>query len=123
MCPDRVSPDSRTALVGTPDARISDARTADAVTGDVEAPGAEAADAGSGDHAPGDRLVYMANQIAGFFATQPGEAQAEGVARHLRSFWEPRMLEQLQARIDAGAPGLSPLVLEAAALLRRETTS
>lgn len=60
----------------------------------------------------------MANQIAAFFATQPGDSQAAEVAGHLRAFWEPRMLASLQAHVDAGGAGLSPLALDAARMLR-----
>ncbi len=65
------------------------------------------------------KLVRMANQIADFFATQPGTTQAADVAAHLKAFWEPRMLEALFAHVDAGGDGLSPLALEAATRLRQ----
>jgi formate dehydrogenase subunit delta len=61
-----------------------------------------------------DKMVHMANQIASFFATQPGEGQAAAVAKHLKSFWDPRMLSQLDAHLATGGAGLSPLALEAA---------
>ena len=64
------------------------------------------------------KLVTMANQIATFFATQPGDTQAAEVAGHLKAFWEPRMLQALYAHVDAGGEGLSPLVLTAVARLR-----
>lgn len=64
------------------------------------------------------KLVAMANQIASFFATQPEEGREAEVAGHLRAFWEPRMLAALQAHVDAGADGLSPLALRAAMSLR-----
>lgn len=67
---------------------------------------------------PGVKLIRMANQIATFFASQPGQTQVNGVAEHLHKFWEPRMLNQLYALIDGGAEGLSPMVIEAARLLR-----
>ncbi|MCC5975866.1 MAG: formate dehydrogenase subunit delta [Rubellimicrobium sp.] len=76
-----------------------------------------------GHHSPQERLVHMANQIATFFATQPGQSQAEGVANHLRTFWEPRMLNQLYALIDGGADGISPLVIEAVRILRTRATA
>jgi formate dehydrogenase subunit delta len=38
-----------------------------------------------------DKLLYMAKQIATFFASQPDEDKAERVAQHIRDFWEPRM--------------------------------
>ena len=64
------------------------------------------------------KLVAMANQIASFFATQGGDGQAAEVAGHLKAFWEPRMLQRLQAHVDAGAEGLSPLALKGAMALR-----
>ncbi len=65
------------------------------------------------------KLVTMANQIATFFATQPGETQAAEVSGHLKAFWEPRMLQALYAHVDAGGEGLSPLVIEAVGRLRQ----
>lgn len=65
------------------------------------------------------KLVYMANQIATFFLSQPKEGAAEAVATHINKFWEPRMRQQLFEIIDHGDSGLSPLVLEAVPLIRR----
>lgn len=65
-----------------------------------------------------EKMVLMANQIATFFKTQPGEDQAQRVADHLNDFWEPRMRRQLIAHVDAGGTGLEPLVLEAMAKVR-----
>lgn len=59
-----------------------------------------------------EKMVMMANQIASFFATQPGDA-ADKIADHLRDFWEPRMRSQLQNYVGAGGEGLNPLVEEA----------
>ena len=47
-----------------------------------------------------DKLVMMANQIAGFFETQPHEDAAAGTAEHINQFWEPRMRRQLLALMD-----------------------
>ncbi|WP_372611207.1 formate dehydrogenase subunit delta [Aquicoccus sp.] len=60
-----------------------------------------------------EKMVHMANQIATFFKSQPGEDQAERVAGHLRDFWEPRMREQLKAHVAKGGDGLDDLVIEA----------
>jgi len=65
-----------------------------------------------------DKLILMANQIAAFYATQSGVDQAKAVAKHLKSFWEPRMLRQFHEAVGAGAEGIHPLVLQAAALLK-----
>lgn len=65
-----------------------------------------------------DKLVYQANQIATFFHSQPGNG-AEAVATHINKFWEPRMRRQFFELIEAGGKGFDPLVVEAAALVRR----
>lgn len=65
-----------------------------------------------------DKLTAMANQIASFFATQPGADQAARVAAHLNDFWDPRMRAALLAHVQAGGEGLSPLVRAAVPLIR-----
>ncbi len=61
------------------------------------------------------KLVKMANEIAAFFAVEPERTAAlEGVAGHLKRFWEPRMRRELFAVLDAGgAHGMNELVVEA----------
>lgn len=60
-----------------------------------------------------EKMVTMANQIATFFASQPGTGQAGKVAAHINDFWEPRMRAQLAGHVEAGGEGLHPLVTEA----------
>ncbi|SFE71287.1 formate dehydrogenase subunit delta [Roseivivax sediminis] len=60
-----------------------------------------------------DKMTHMANQIATFFKTQPGDDGANKVASHINDFWEPRMRAQLFDYVDNGGAGLDPLVLEA----------
>lgn len=62
-----------------------------------------------------DKLVTMANQIGGFFAAMPDRQEAlDGIANHLKKFWDPRMRRELLAHVDAHTDsGLTPLVLEA----------
>ncbi|QXT38570.1 formate dehydrogenase subunit delta [Gymnodinialimonas ceratoperidinii] len=62
---------------------------------------------------PHDKLTRMANQIASFFATQPGSDQAERVATHLNDFWGPEMRAALKARAAEDDTDLSPLVRDA----------
>ena len=65
------------------------------------------------------KLVYMANQIAKFMESKP---QAEGIAllaAHINDFWEPRMRNHLFDILDAGGEGLRPIVVLAAAQIRR----
>ena len=70
-----------------------------------------------------DKLVYMANQIASFFASQPKEDAVTGVAKHINDFWDPRMRRQFFEIAEAGNKAISPLVLEALPKIRRPTTS
>ncbi|WP_027134884.1 formate dehydrogenase subunit delta [Geminicoccus roseus] len=67
-----------------------------------------------------NRLVKMANQIATFFATQPGDQAARATADHIRSFWDPRMRQAIAAHVEAGGEGLDPVALAAVRLLAGE---
>ncbi|MBS0319923.1 MAG: formate dehydrogenase subunit delta [Proteobacteria bacterium] len=70
------------------------------------------------NHDPHARLVQMANQIAQFFEAQPVHAEAvNGVADHIRRFWEPRMRHAIYAYVDGGGTELRPLAREAVAKL------
>ncbi len=57
-----------------------------------------------------DKLVYMANQIGKFFATQGPEQAAAGTADHIKKFWDPRMRATILAHLQAGGQGLDPVV-------------
>lgn len=65
-----------------------------------------------------EKMVMMANQIAKFFSSQPGEDQADKVAAHINDFWEPRMRAKLLDHAKAGGEGLDPLVVAAIAQVR-----
>lgn len=69
--------------------------------------------------APYARLIRMANQIGIFFESKPHEEGVAGVAEHINKFWEPRMRRQFFQVVDGGGEGLRPIVLEAAAGVRR----
>jgi len=60
-----------------------------------------------------DRLISMANQIADFFLSYPEAEAVEGVATHIRRFWDPRMRQGIFAHLKAGGAGLKPLTLKA----------
>jgi formate dehydrogenase subunit delta len=65
-----------------------------------------------------ERMVHMANQIARFFAAYPREQAVDGIADHLRKFWEPRMRSEIKAYVEStGGKGLDLLALEAIAKL------
>jgi formate dehydrogenase subunit delta len=58
-------------------------------------------------------MVRMANQIAGYFGAYPEERAVTDTAYHLKSFWDPRMLNALKAHVKAGGESLSPLAIKA----------
>jgi formate dehydrogenase subunit delta len=61
-----------------------------------------------------ENLVRMANRIGDFFEAMPDRKEAlEGIAGHIKRFWEPRMRKEILAYIDAGGADLSDIVREA----------
>jgi formate dehydrogenase subunit delta len=64
-----------------------------------------------------DKLVYMANQIGKYFESQHGHDPADGIADHLRKFWDPRMRSTISAYAAGGGAGLDPDVLRAVRML------
>lgn len=67
-----------------------------------------------------DKLVYMANQIGKFFASQSGDAAIAGTAEHIKKFWDPRMRKAIFAHLDAGGQGLDPVPRSALEALKRQ---
>ncbi|WP_127901954.1 formate dehydrogenase subunit delta [Solirhodobacter olei] len=65
-----------------------------------------------------DKLIYMANQIATFFTSQPEGERVDRVAGHIKDFWDPRMRDQLFEIVDRKTAGIDPLVLSAVSQLR-----
>jgi len=67
-----------------------------------------------------ERLVYMANQIGKFFASQGPDQAVAGTLDHIRKFWDPRMRAGIVAYVDGGGVGLEPNVREAVGRLKAE---
>lgn len=61
-----------------------------------------------------EKLIRMANQIAAFFKTLPGEDAAARTACHLRDFWDPEMRAELRRIADADGTGIDEVVRRAA---------
>ena len=57
-----------------------------------------------------EKLVYMANQIGTFFASQGPDAAVAGTAEHIKKFWDPRMRDAILLHLDQGGAGLDPAV-------------
>jgi formate dehydrogenase subunit delta len=60
-----------------------------------------------------DKLVYMANQIGKFFASQAEDKAVPLIADHLAKFWDPRMRKEIIAHLATGGAGLDPAVQKA----------
>ena len=71
-----------------------------------------------------EHLTKLANNIGAFFEAEPDKAKGiQGVANHLRSFWEPRMRRQILTHLDEkNGAGLSDIVLAALRTHRQELT-
>jgi formate dehydrogenase subunit delta len=69
-----------------------------------------------------DKLVYMANQIGKFFASQGQQKATAGTADHIKKFWDPRMRAQIYAHLETGGAGLDPAVREAIESLKEVET-
>ena len=68
-----------------------------------------------------ERLVSMANDIGAFFEAEPNKTEAaQGVANHLKRFWDPRMRRQLVAHYQKGGAGLKDVARAAVGLLADE---
>ena len=66
-----------------------------------------------------ERLVRMANDIGNFFKAEPDHPTAvDGVAQHLKRFWDPRMRKEIISYVDGGGAELMELVREAVLKLR-----
>jgi formate dehydrogenase subunit delta len=62
-----------------------------------------------------NNLVVMANRLGDFFQSMPDRKEAkEGIANHIRKFWEPRMRSELISKMhDSSTENLYPIVREA----------
>jgi formate dehydrogenase subunit delta len=65
-----------------------------------------------------DKLIYMANQIGKFFASQGPDEAVVGTADHIEKFWDPRMRAAILAHLAAGGSGLDPCVRKAVEQLK-----
>ena len=61
------------------------------------------------------KLVQMVNQIASFFEAEPDRAVAmEGVAGHIKRFWDPRMRREIVRFVEEqGGYGLKDVARDA----------
>ncbi|HSF98275.1 MAG TPA: formate dehydrogenase subunit delta [Ornithinibacter sp.] len=59
-------------------------------------------------------VVRMGHDLVRNLEHLPAETATREIATHIRKFWEPRMRQELLARIRWGDPTLHPLLVAAA---------
>ena len=68
-----------------------------------------------------EKLVRMANDIGNFFKAEPDHQVAvDGVATHLKRFWDPRMRKEIIAHVQSGGAGLIDIAREAVLKLEKK---
>lgn len=65
-----------------------------------------------------EKLIYMANQIADFFAAQGEARAAPGIAEHIQKFWTPQMRKDFLALAAKNDSALKPHVKKAVPLIK-----
>ena len=65
-----------------------------------------------------DKLARMANQIGDYFQPMSDEVAISGVAGHIKKFWTPKMIRELQDHAGPGGVELQPRVAKALTLLQ-----
>jgi formate dehydrogenase subunit delta len=66
-------------------------------------------------------VIRLANEITVQFAHKPHDAAVEAIARHMNSFWDPRMREQLVELAPGHRGDLEELVYDVIPKLRVST--
>lgn len=64
----------------------------------------------------------MGNDIARQFAHLPATDAAEAIARHIETFWDPRMRRRIEALAAAQDDALDPVLVDAVGRLAFEDT-
>jgi formate dehydrogenase subunit delta len=63
-------------------------------------------------------VIRLANEITVQFAHKPHDSAVEAIARHMNSFWEPRMRQQLLEIADQHRGDLEEVVYDVIPKLR-----
>jgi formate dehydrogenase subunit delta len=71
-------------------------------------------------HAKIEKFARMANQIGDYYAAQPAEAAASGVAAHIRKFWTPKMIAETLTALETGKVSVNATASRGFAILRQD---
>ncbi len=68
-----------------------------------------------------EKLVRMANDIGRLFQAEPDhQTGVDGVASHLKRFWDPRMRREIITHVKGGGAGLIDIAREAVLKLEKK---
>jgi formate dehydrogenase subunit delta len=68
-------------------------------------------------------VIRLANEITVQFQHKPHDAAVEAIARHMNSFWDPRMRQNLVDLADQHRGDLEELVYDVIPKLRTATSA
>ena len=71
-------------------------------------------------HSKIDKFARMANQIGDYYAPQPPDAAAAGLAGHIRKFWTPKMIAETLEALAQGRIVLNATAASGFAILQKE---
>ena len=70
-----------------------------------------------------EKFARMADKIGDYYASQPAEQAAAGVANHIRKFWTPKMIAETLAALDAKTITLNETSARGFAVLKHDLTN
>ena len=71
-------------------------------------------------HGKIEKFARMANQIGDYYAAQPPDVGAAGVATHIRKFWTPKMIAETLAALNQEKITLNETAAQGFAMLKQE---
>ncbi len=74
-------------------------------------------------HGKIEKFARMANQIGDYYAPQPRDEGAAGVATHIRKFWTPKMIAETLAAWRQGELTLNETTARGFAILQQDLTN
>lgn len=66
------------------------------------------------------RIIEMLGQIEDFFRPYPEKRRIEGIRNHLRTYWDPRMRDQLISMSEDGKYFFSSTIISVIEILKKE---
>lgn len=74
-------------------------------------------------HGKLEKFARMADQIGDYYATQPPDEAAAGIAGHIKRFWTPKMIAESLEAFAVGKVTLNETSARAFAILQQQSTT